>query len=776
MKRNILQHLLVAVLTVLALADGHSAWAQGPIKKTKMSPWLQNQYQQQQMAVKQNGGPLKVKGRTVRNYILTLVQSTDEAASVREKGGVVLQDFGDGICAAFLPTDSLGVLNESPSILCMEANAPAQLTNDTSAVITGVTKAWGFENSLTSNFKPQTSSIPQAFTGKGVIAGVMDVGFDFTHPAFRNDDGSSRIKWFWDPLAQNSDPDAYGTIYDTPEKVLAAQCSSDAVTNAPHGTHVLGSMAGNGLNGRYVGMAPEADIIGAHILLSPETTEENLAPLNNYIKKHLAEYPDMEDVAVQSQLTAALQLVELHELFKVADAAGKPCVVNWSFGMSHTFVDDYSLYEVVLNRMLGPGRVLLIGAGNSGHQKTYLHKEASEPLKQDLFFDCEMTKGIYAYQMDIRKTGGADFKMTVTIEDVQEPFVIDTREIDFIEIAGMKLCPIERPNFQLVLKQMDYVEGFSGYQVIFMPDLDVFTHPKKMQGTILIDTPVELDIIASTLSDTKLTFSSKGYSNSRGCNQGTIGYPASLERAITVGAMHHRSSFTNILGESATYKKMGSQEGQLVAFSSCGPGANGLTKPDVVAPGHNIISAMNSFYLKDGSAEKTKIYEDTLTAYKATVFGKEYGMWGMSGTSMACPITAGIVALWLQANPDLTPEDIKGVLERTSHQPEPEFSGTEKNNYYGYGEIDAYAGLLDILQLTDIPEISHHQPAGLTFRVDGNTLYIDGLADEAPITLYDLTGRPVLQTFTSGTLQLPNLAAGVYAVQLGQLGSTLIRL
>ena len=63
--------------------------AQGLAGKTKMSSWLLNQYQQQQAAVKKNGGPLRVKGKPVRNYMLTLVQSSDDAATVRQKGGVV---------------------------------------------------------------------------------------------------------------------------------------------------------------------------------------------------------------------------------------------------------------------------------------------------------------------------------------------------------------------------------------------------------------------------------------------------------------------------------------------------------------------------------------------------------------------------------------------------------------------------------------------------------------------------------------------------------------
>ena len=754
-------------------------WAQGPLKKTKMSPWLLNQYQQQQRAVKQNGGPLKVKGRTVRNYILTLVESTDEAAAIRAKGGVVFHDFGEGVCAAFLPMDSLGALDECPSILCMEANAPARLQNDTSAIITGVTKAWDFWRIFYSqpptSFRTQTSSASQAFTGKGVYAGVMDDGFDFTHPAFRNDDGTSRIQWFWDPLAENSDPDAFGTVYDSPEKVLAAQGSHDAVTGSPHGTHVLGSMAGNGLNGRYVGMAPEADIIGAYALLTSIKTEDK-DPVTDFIKKHLEEYPDIEGVVVQIGLTSAGLLAQLHELFKVADAAGKPCVVNWSFGTPSDFTGDLTLFEKVLNKMLGPGRILVACTGNDGHKKIYLQKAANEPLKQDFFCTADTTYEYYAYALNIRKTGGADFKMTVTIEDTEEPFVFDTGKIAFKEWNGEHWCVVKHSDFEIDIKKMDYAGGYSGYQVVFVPNMDEYPHPRKLQGTFLIDTPVELDILSEAASYFKLTFNLTGFSESRGCNLGTVSFPACLQRVIGVGAMHHRTSFTNILGKTGNYEKMGSKEGQLAAFSSCGPSLNGLTKPDVVAPGHNVISALNSFFLKDGDAEKTKLHEDSLTAYKATVFGKEYAMWAMSGTSMATPITAGIIALWLQAKPDLTPEDILGVIARTSHQPEPEFSGYEKNIYYGYGEIDAYAGLLDILQLTNIPEISPHQPAGLTFRVEGRTLYIDGLDGEAPVTLFDLSGRPVLQTVTSGTLQLPYLAAGVYAVQLSSLGSTLIRL
>ena len=62
---------------------------------------------------------------------------------------------------------------------------------------------------------------------------------------------------------------------------------------------------------------------------------------------------------------------------------------------------------------------------------------------------------------------------------------------------------------------------------------------------------------------------------------------------------------------------------------------------------------------------------------------------------MACPVVAGTIALWLQAVPTLTREDIIGVFSRTCRKPDETL--TYPNNVYGHGEIDAYRGLLDIL-------------------------------------------------------------------------------
>ena len=763
--KRLLSTILVVIFTLSITAQ---VWN----TDTKMSPWLLNKYEQQQTAVRENGGALRAQGRPVINYILALVESTDGDATIQQKGGLVWQDFGHGFYAAFLPVDSLGALDQSASIVRMEANELSNVLNDNSKEILGVNKVWnGIE-------------LPQAFRGNGVLAGVMDIGFDFTHPSFRNEDGSSRVIWFWDPLAENDNPKELGRTYTTPDEVLAAEHSYNAAQDN-HGSHVLGSIAGRGIDGNFAGMAPEADIIGGHIPLG-DIPQDFYSRLNDYLMKtFLPETNGLPMGIVNVEISSVIDLAMLYKIFKKADELNKPCVVNWSFGASSSFSADFTAYETVLNSMLGPGRIVVASAGNDGGMMKYVKKEADKPMEQPVYYKSELRN----YYMYIRtKMDNPFFKMDMVFEDLADTIHIDTYDAIIKNAFNQDYeASVDIPRsewedefedvgeypFSVAVKTTNFAEGYAGFNLIVHPS-EKYSHSDNMVGKIIVNSPVELEFLGSKDPKGGYTrFSNENIDNSRGCNIKTIGFPGSLERIVTVGAMHQCTSFTNIFGEDATYIALGSEEGHLSSFSSCGPTIDNRIKPDVVAPGHNVLSVYNSFY-EPGPAENV----EKKMAYKANAFGKDYAIWTMSGTSMSSPVATGVIALWLQANPNLTPEDIKGVIERTSHQPEPEFSGNDKNIYYGWGEIDAYAGLLDILGLTGIREISQHQPTGLKFRLEGRTLHIDGIDSSETVTVFDLSGRPVLRTETSsdGILSLPGLSAGVYAVQVGHRGSTLIRL
>ena len=104
------------------------------------------------------------------------------------------------------------------------------------------------------------------------------------------------------------------------------------------------------------------------------------------------------------------------------------------------------------------------------------------------------------------------------------------------------------------------------------------------------------------------------------------------------------------------------------------------------------------------------------------------------------------------------------------------------NNLYGYGEVDVYAGLLDILGLSDIRDIPHeHAMARIT--LNGNRLHVtlpEAASTDMPLRVYDMGGRPVCHAVISSGSQsadivLPGIlsSSAIYAVCIGHT-STLV--
>jgi serine protease AprX len=147
-------------------------------------------------------------------------------------------------------------------------------------------------------------------------------------------------------------------------------------------------------------------------------------------------------------------------------------------------------------------------------------------------------------------------------------------------------------------------------------------------------------------------------------NNATNGYlypPANDPFVITVGA-------TDDVGTIDV-----SDDG-LAPFSAYGITESGFAKPDLVAPGTNIVSLL--------AGKGCEFYKDH-PAHRADSY-----YFRMSGTSMASAVTAGAVALLLQDEPDLTPDEVKHRLMATA-QP---FDGPEPGST-GAGYLDIYAAV-----------------------------------------------------------------------------------
>ena len=254
---------------------------------------------------------------------------------------------------------------------------------------------------------------------------------------------------------------------------------------------------------------------------------------------------------------------------------------------------------------------------------------------------------------------------------------------------------------------------------------------------------------------------------------GNTFFPGEMDGIIGVGATTWREKYTDINGKQHT--SIYGTGGKRASFSGCGPALSGNIKPDVVAPGVNIISAHNRTYQESHPAS-----QESLVA-KSSYNNHDYYWRACDGTSMSTPAVAGIVALWLQAKPDLTPEEIIDVIANTAKHNDP--SLTYPNNQYGYGEIDAYKGLLYILNLTGVEGLSTHHIIEAKVRplLNGDvSISLPDSDNPVKVRIYNTNGQCTLQCVIPAHTTDYNVPfsglKGIYAVQVGNYGSTLIRI
>jgi serine protease AprX len=152
--------------------------------------------------------------------------------------------------------------------------------------------------------------------------------------------------------------------------------------------------------------------------------------------------------------------------------------------------------------------------------------------------------------------------------------------------------------------------------------------------------------------------------NHDGASQyGAITAPGNAPWVLTVGAYSHQGTLTRI-------------DDVIAGYSSRGPTAfDFAAKPDVVAPGTGVVS------LADATSTMYATKAEFLM--KGTLFSATKPYLSLTGTSMASPVVAGTVALMLQANPSLTPNMVKAIIQYTSQQ------------YDGYDALTQGAGFLN---------------------------------------------------------------------------------
>ena len=247
-----------------------------------------------------------------------MVINTDGSEEGLEELGVFVEGIVGTVVAARVPVDSFGGLTSLVNVRSVQVARQLQTSNDVSVPATGATA-----------FRNQTG-----LDGSGTIVAVIDTGVDFTHPDFRNPDGSTRILALCDqtdpPRAgDNTCPgggSATGGTFWTKPQIDAALVGSGTVREVDtsgHGSHVLGSAAGNGPV--FGGMAPGADLI--------------------VVKSDL----------FTNDIIGAMDFIE-----DQATLLGKPYAINMSFGGHVGPHDGTDAISQAINGLVGPGRVVAV--------------------------------------------------------------------------------------------------------------------------------------------------------------------------------------------------------------------------------------------------------------------------------------------------------------------------------------------------------------------------------------------------------------------------------
>lgn len=633
--------------------------------------------------------------------MIAFVKLTDDnTETLTAHGCKVLARYGR-LCIAEIPLNAIGPLSLDNRVSRIEAGRRATALMDTTRII------------VNANPVQQGINLPQKFTGKGVVVGVQDIGFDLTHPTFWSSDMSTyRIKAMWDQLSYDTLTSTLpvGRDYVGKDELLAVQHPRDGLLQT-HGTHTTGIAAGSGAEGGgelspYSGIAPDADIC---LVCNGTSNDAELIDPKDYYR-----------------YTYAVDALGFKYIFDYADRVGRPCVINFSEGSGMDFRGDDQLYYEMLDSLTGPGHIIVASAGNFGGTVKYIRKDPSTSTKSincyksssRSFMVTTRSKGDFTFTVR-QKKGNDEMHVAIPLSKVLTS--IDSTYTDSIIGNGTRTKVI----------------GNAYHSCYDSSDIICDWQITRDTASIAVDNQWRLvfDISGDGLVE---LFQSSGqlYNDDwhlrEGDNAYSVNSPGSAPSVICVGSTAYRGTVKNYLGETMGITL--AERGLRADYSSVGPTFDERIKPDVMAPGLLVISSYSSFgnWGHNGSG-----------TYNVRYFnynGREYYWNADTGTSMSAPVVTGVIALWLQACPTLTPDDCREIFARTCrHNDE---SLTYPNNFYGYGEIDAAAGLRLILEkvAAGIHNVNTTRPTDdRIFSIDGT--YVGKDASRLPHGLYIRNGK-----------------------------------
>ena len=640
------------IVSLLFIFTSLGIIAQRP-RYEKMSPFVR-EAMASALATKQ-----LTRSQSDDRLLTAFVRIDGNAAEVlRQYGCKELARVGD-ISIAAIPLSKLGALSCGRQVKRIETGRRCSIQMDTTRLVVNAEKVYTGEG------------LPQSYTGCGVVVGVQDIGFDLTHPNFYSADMSKyRIKALWDQLSRDTIGSTLyvGRDYVGREALLKLEHPIDGETQT-HGTHTAGIAAGSGAEGNgvvspYRGMACGADLV----LVDNAADNASLIDPKDYYK-----------------FTYATDALGFKYIFDYAERMHQPCVINFSEGSSQDFHGYDQLYYELLAKLIGPGRIIVSSAGNDGARNSYIHKNIGKERA-----------GAFIMGNEKRFSCTAKSKQTFTFrisvyDNVASPQIVDISTVNVCNAQDSLLTDsLLVGGKKYIWRVLAYPNSYDARETAY--DFQI-SSPSKLGDSPQVSLQVmgrDADIELYRMSGYMFPHSLDPVLDAGDCRY-TIFSPSSSPDVICVGSTSYRTQFVNYLGEKKVYDN--GQKGIRSPFSAMGPTLDGRIKPDVMAPGQNIISSYSTFFINNPKNVNASVKSDVR---HFEYNGRTYAWNANAGTSMSAPVVTGAIALWLQADPTLTPADCLEIFAKTcSHY---DTSLSYPNNLYGYGQIDVAAGLREVLR------------------------------------------------------------------------------
>jgi minor extracellular serine protease Vpr len=589
----------------------------------------------------------------------------------------------------------------------------------------------------------QGYNLPMAYKGDGVIVGIIDIGFDYNHPAFYDEQGNCRIKRVWEQNKQGTPPAGYNYGNELTNTSTIKAAITDRFSDS-HGTMVAGIAAGTGILSKgnaNRGMAPNAELVLVGLYYGEET------------------FLDDENVSAPSFVDA------MNYIYKYAESLNKPAVINISWGHHGGAHDGTSLLDKAIENLTGVGKILVNAAGNEG--KTQLH--LFQKLANDTFYTYNyFNRKSFAYENNLADFWGSansDFSVQIRLTDTLQNVVATS---NFINASSNQLTNgvLVNGNDSLTFSFACQAKNINNNK----PNIFVNYHNSNRAKYFVS--------YAFTSNNTDLHAWNCGYEWSKGYglflanipgqpvkqnhlsgdNKFTIGESgANSNASVAVGSYNSNVAWQNYWGNVKSVDDI-SQKDTITGFSSHGPTTDNRTKPDITGPG----------YFVGGPASSLTPFNDADITDTFQVNGKRFDYIMSAGTSFSAPCVTGAIALMLQADHRLTPSKILTMLKNSARVDVK--TGTipsNGSNNWGWGKINTYEAV-KLSVATAINEQNNVKNKVIIYpNPFSNSIQLLNSQEPLWVEVYNVSGQVLFSKNISQneSISLAHLPTGIYLLK-----------